>query len=128
MNISDFQMLTAASLPDYESACDRWKAGVERLKDNIDEAEQLFEIVVYANEYEKRSEGRECLKKLLGFMLVDLVQMAGAAGIELEGAGRENLTDFMRMKKKKVRGETSEHILKLAKAIENVIKEGADSE
>ncbi len=128
MRISDFQALTAASLPEYKSCYDRWKAGVEMLIDNLEEAEQLFEARACANTSEEKNDKWNALRVTLGFMLVDLVQMAGAAGIELEGAARENLIAFMGQKKTEVRGETDERILKLAKEIEKMIKEGEDSE
>ena len=99
MRMNDFARMTLSTLPLMKDK-ERMESGAMFLNDHAEEVAALYAKLDAANESTEYIKAREDLRKALGFVLVDVVQMCAGLGVLLDEVAVENLCDCMRERRK----------------------------
>lgn len=99
MRMNDFARMTLSTLPLVKDK-ERLESGAMFLNDHAEDVAALYARMDSANETTEYIKAREDLRKALGFILVDVVQMCAGLGVLLEEVAVENLCDCMRDRRK----------------------------
>lgn len=94
MNMYDFQRLTMATLPEAEMT-EHVKMGVRALADHTEEATGAAISMDEAQDADEYLDARERLEKMLGFILVDVVEICEGLDVMMSDVAIGNLTELL---------------------------------
>lgn len=95
MRMNDFARMTLSTLPVMKDK-ERLESGAMFINDHAEEVAALYARMDQAGEAKEYIKAREDLRKALGFVLVDVVQMCAGLGVLMDEVAVENLCDCMR--------------------------------